>query len=129
MSGILLAQDRGGEMPVDTLPVGIDSSLFYPPTSLPENRLRSSRSLLNQNFDFHLEPVSEGKFQINITGDMRAVMDIKVYDIIGNLLYEDRVPVRGFLQKELDLSSYKSNFFIVEISNQDENKTKSIVAL
>ena len=116
-------------IPHDTVPPGLDSSLFHPPAAPLENRVRYSRNVLDQTFDFQLEPISHGKFQINITGGTRDIMSIKVYDVIGNLLYEDEVRIRGFLKKELDLSDYKSNFFIIEIGNDEVNKTKSIVAL
>ena len=113
----------------DTLPPGIDTSLFTPPVTPIENRMNYSHSILNQSFDFRLEPISDGKFEINITGNPRTDLEIRIYDVIGNLLYEDAVKIRGFLRKELDLSDYKSNFFIIEIGNEDVNKTKSIVAL
>ncbi|MEM8965680.1 MAG: hypothetical protein AAGE93_04620 [Bacteroidota bacterium] len=113
----------------DTLPLSIDSSLFSPPSVPIENRLKYSRNILNQSFDFKLQPISSGKFEINISGSPRTNLSVKVYDIIGNLLYEDDVRVRGFRRKEIDLSDYKSNFFIIEIGNEDVNKTKSIVAM
>ena len=113
----------------DTMPLPLDSSLFVPPSTPIENRIQYSHNILNQSFDFQLQPVSSGKFQIDIKGGIRTDLSIKVYDVIGNLLYEDDVRIRGFLRKELDLSDYKSNFFIIEIGNNEVNKTKSIVAI
>ncbi|WKN41930.1 hypothetical protein [Tunicatimonas pelagia] len=113
----------------DTLVPSIDTSLFSSPATPIENRLNYSRNILNQSFDFKLESISDGKFEINISGSPRTDLKIRVYDVIGNLLYEDAVRIRGFLRKELDLSDYKSNFFIIEIGNESVNKTKSIVAL
>lgn len=124
-----LAYGQSADHQHDSIPAGLDSSLFSPPTIPLENRVRYSRNILSQSFDFQLEPVSSGKFNVNITGGTRTTMSIKVYDVIGNLLYEDEMRIRGFLQKEVDLSEYKSNFFIIEISDDEENKTKSIVAL
>lgn len=123
------AQAQDAPIQPDTLSPTVDSALFYPPSIPLENRVRYSRNILTQSFDFQLETISPGKFQINITGGSRTDMSIKVYDVIGNLLYEDDVRIRGFLQKELDLSDYKSNFFIIRIGNDEVNKTKSIVAL
>lgn len=114
----------------DTVSPSLDSSQFISPASPIENRVRYTRNILQQSFDFQLQPVSPGKFEINIVGNQQRNLSIKVYDIIGNLLYEDEdVRIRGFLRKELDLSDYKSNFFIIEIGNQEVNKTKSIVAI
>jgi hypothetical protein len=114
---------------LDTLPVSLDSSLLVPPSSPVENRIQYTPNILNQSFDFQLQPVSPGKFQIDIKGGIRTDLSIRVYDVIGNLLYEDDVRIRGFLRKELDLSDFKSNFFIIEIGNNEVNKTKSIVAI
>lgn len=113
----------------DTLPSSPDTSLFVSPASPVENRIQYTRNVLNQSFDFQLQPVSPGKFQIDIKGGLRTDLSIRVYDVIGNLLYEDDVRIRGFLRKELDLSDFKSNFFIIEIGNNEVNKTKSIVAI
>ncbi|WP_424583648.1 hypothetical protein, partial [Tunicatimonas sp.] len=56
----------------DTLAPNIDTSLFTPPATPIENRLNYSRSILNQSFDFRLEPISDGKFEINISGSPRT---------------------------------------------------------
>lgn len=114
----------------DTIPPSSDSALYVPPTAPIENRVRYTQNILQQSFDFQLQPVSPGKFEINIAGNQQRNLSIKVYDVIGNLLYEEEdVRIRGYLRKELDLSDYKSNFFIIEIGNKEVNKTKSIVAI
>ena len=62
----------------DTLPLSIDSSLFSPPSVPIENRLKYSRNILNQSFDFKLQPISSGKFEINISGSPRTNLSVKV---------------------------------------------------
>lgn len=92
-----------------------------------ETNLKYSKNLLNQDFDFELNPLAQGKFSLNMLHDTKAMVSIKVYDIIGNLLYEENVKIRGSFEKEFDLSFLKTKFFIVEVGNKDFNKTKSIV--
>jgi hypothetical protein len=100
-----------------------------PGLKISETPIRYSRSLLNRNFDFELKPVARGKFKVNILNGAKTRVSIKVYDLIGNLLYEEKVRIRDSFVKELDLSELKTNFFIVEIGNNSFNKTKSIVAV
>ncbi|WPP52554.1 T9SS type A sorting domain-containing protein [Catalinimonas niigatensis] len=92
-----------------------------------ETNLKYSKNLLNQDFDFELNPLAQGKFSLNMLQDTKAMVSIKVYDIIGNLVYEENVKIRGSFKKEFDLSFLKTKFFIVEVGNKDFNKTKSIV--
>lgn len=93
-----------------------------------EQNLRYSKTILTKDFDFKLTPVSEGKFIINFPHDVKEVVSIKVYDIIGNILYEEKVKIRGNHSKQIDLSEKKTTFFIVEISSEEINRTKRIVA-
>lgn len=96
--------------------------------TLAEQRVRYAKEVLTRDFDFQLEPVAEGKFSINFSDNVKEEVSIKVYDIIGNLLYEEKVRVKGNAPQQIDLSKLKTNFFIVEIKNAVFNKTKSIVA-
>lgn len=119
-----MAQD----MAVFQLPLAVqDTSIQNGASIIDETNLKYSKNLLNENFDFELNPVAQGKFTINMLHDTKAMVSIKVYDIIGNLLYEENVKIRGSFQKEFDLSFLKNKFFIVEVGNKDFNKTKSIV--
>jgi len=110
------------------LPISLDTSIIRPGTKVDETGIRYSKGVLNQNFDFELKAIAKGKFSLNVLQDTKAMVSVKVYDVIGNLLYEENVKIRGSFAKEYDLSSLKTRFFIVEIGNQDFNKTKSIVA-
>lgn len=95
---------------------------------MAEQNLRYAKTILTKDFDFKLTPVSEGKFVINFPHDVKEVVSIKVYDIIGNILYEEEVKVRGNHSKQIDLSEKKTTFFIVEIKSKAINRTKRIVA-
>lgn len=96
--------------------------------TLFERDINYPNRILREELDFELTPVSQGKFRLNITTQNKGFFFIKVYDVIGNLLYEEKVRVRGSFQQELDMSDYSTDFFIIEIGNEEFNKTKSIVA-
>jgi len=124
-TGIGLAQDVAR---YKALPIFPDTSILKESPKIDETHLRYSKSVLNRDFDFELKAVSQGKFKLNILQDTKAMVSIKVYDVIGNLLYVENVKIRGSFAKEFDLSELKTRFFIVEIGNESFNKTKSIVA-
>ena len=94
-----------------------------------EKKLQYNKEVLRQEFDFRLSAVAEGKFSLDIATGSKGPVFIKVYDIIGNLLYQKNVRVRGTLQEEVDLSHLDVHFFVVEVGNEETNRTKSIVTL
>ena len=111
-----------------SLPIFPDTSITKQSPKVDETGIRYSRNVLNRDFDFELKAISQGKFKLNVLQDTKAMVSIRVYDVIGNLLHEENVKIRGSFAKEFDLSSLNTRFFIVEIGNQDFNRTKSIVA-
>jgi len=125
LSGATYAQDIAR---YKALPIFPDTSIVDNDPMVDETGLRYSRHVLNRDFDFELKAISQGKFKLNVLKDTKAMVSIRVYDVIGNLLHEENVKIRGSFAKEFDLSFLKTRFFIVEIGNQDFNKTKSIVA-
>ena len=96
--------------------------------TLSEQTIDYPHRVLREELDFDLTPVSAGKFKLNIRTRTKGFYSVKVYDVIGNLLHEEKVRVRGSFQRELDMSEYMTKFFIIEVGNQETNKTKSIVA-
>lgn len=106
----------------------INDSISLQKRKVPEPSVHYPREILNSDFDFQLQTVSEGKFAINFFNHNKEVVSIKVYDIIGNVLYEDNIRVKGNASQQIDLSRLKTSFFIVEIKNGQFNKVKSIVA-
>lgn len=100
-----------------------------PPTPvMNEQQISYPDEVLREELDFRLTPVSEGKFKLDIRTRTKGFFFVKVYDVIGNLLYEEQVRVRGRFQQELDMSKYDSKLFIIEVGNDELNRTKSIVA-
>ena len=104
------------KLPPATEQAPADTSVLTVP-EINETKLKYSRVPLNEDFDFVLEAVDRGKFTLNIPQDTQAPLVIKVYDIIGNLLYQETIRVRGSFEKEFDLSLYENQLFIVEVGD------------
>ncbi|MGB3849452.1 MAG: hypothetical protein WA958_05750 [Tunicatimonas sp.] len=99
------------------------------PPAVTEKQIAYPDQILRQELDLQLSPVSSGKFAVDISARSRGFIFIKVYDVIGNLLHEEKVRVRGTFQQVIDLSGHASKFFVVEVGNEEFNLTKSIVAI
>ncbi len=97
--------------------------------AVTEKQIDYPAEILRHELDLQLTPVSDGKFEVNIASRSKGLIFIKVYDVIGNLLHEEKVRVRGNFQQVLDLSDHASKFFIIEVGNDEFNMTKSIVAI
>jgi hypothetical protein len=86
----------------------------------------SYASIITSNFDFDLTPTSDGKFNLSFYNPYQKDISIKVYDIIGNLVMEEKINMQGRFKKEYDLSSYNTKLFIVEVGSSKYNLTKRI---
>lgn len=94
-----------------------------------ESKLKYSRSVLNTDFDFSLTSTAKGKFSLSFFNNTNDVVAIKIYDLIGNLIFTEQVSAQGNFVKEYDLSFYETDFFVVEVGSAKYNKTKSIAAI
>ena len=78
--------------------------------------------------DFNLKIVGTKKFKIVLNKKITANTKVKVYDILGNLIKEDKLLPEDGTEKSFDFSSVNSELFVVEVGNSKYNKTKSIYA-
>lgn len=82
-----------------------------------------------QEFDFQLSATAKGEFTISFDNKTQKKLDVKVYDIIGNLIMEEKTSAQGKFVRAYDLSYYKSHFFLVEVSNNKHQKLKRVIAV
>ncbi len=94
----------------------------------PEKPFSYSNTTLNQSVSFDLKPISKRKFSVSFLNKNQAQVAVKIYDVIGNLIIEEKVSGRGYFYKEYDLTFYNTDLFIIEVGNSKYNKTKSLVA-
>jgi len=81
-----------------------------------------------QEVDFNLKTTGNKKFKIVLDKRITANTKVRIYDILGNLIKEDRIVPEDGVEKNFDFSSINSNLFVVEVGNSKYNKTKSIYA-
>lgn len=102
-------------------------SLRKPIGIAPENSFKFGNS--SQSLSFNLKPIATRKFSVSFQNRNHSNVAVKIYDVIGNLIIEEKVIGSGYFYKEYDLSFYKTNLFIIEVGNSKYNKTKSLVAI
>jgi hypothetical protein len=90
---------------------------------------RPFRTEWQQQFDFTMAVTAKGQFDIFFENATQASLEVKVYDIIGNLVLSDQAYGQGKFVKSYDLSYYKSQFFLVEVGNEKHQKLKRIAAV
>ena len=85
-------------------------------------------NLYTPTVDFQLNLTGNKKFKVVLEPKTMAVTKIKVYDILGNLIVEDKIVPEDGKTKAYDFSHINSHLFVVEVGNSKYNRTKSIYA-
>ena len=78
--------------------------------------------------DFNLKLIGKKKFKIVLEKKATTPTKIKIYDILGNLIKEDKITPEDDVERDFDFSNVTSQLFVVEVGNSKYNKTKSIYA-
>ena len=78
--------------------------------------------------DFKLTSLGHKKFKVVLNEAPTEDTNVKIYDILGNLILEDKIKPEDNKEKIFDFSSVTSQLFVVEVGNGKYNKTKSVYA-
>ncbi len=78
------------------------------------------------SLDFQVKVVKPHKFLLSFQKKREEAFYIKIYDVIGNLLYHEVVSNRGKFRKEYDLSKYTTDLYIIEVSSGKTAKSKKL---
>lgn len=78
--------------------------------------------------DFKLTSLGNKKFKVVLNETVSEETNVKIYDILGNLILEDKIKPEDEKEKSFDFSSVASQLFVVEVGNSKYNKTKSVYA-
>ncbi|GIV38609.1 MAG: hypothetical protein KatS3mg033_0409 [Thermonema sp.] len=75
--------------------------------------------------DFEVQAIGNRRFIVRFYNDTDGVF-LRVYDVIGNLVYQERVTKKGNYVKEFDMSHARSDVYIVEVGNTKYSTTKRV---
>ncbi|MCC5937891.1 MAG: hypothetical protein JJU34_11475 [Lunatimonas sp.] len=93
-----------------------------------ETELSFPKDLSTPEVKFDLQLTGSRKFKIVLDEASKELTKVKIFDILGNLILEDKISPNDGLQKNYDFSGTNSQLFVVEVGNAKYNKTKSIYA-
>lgn len=85
--------------------------------------------LNRERVTFDLQPDGIRKFSIVLDQKSKVITKVKIFDTLGNLLFEDKIMPEDGNIKSYDLSHLQSQLFVVEVGNSKYNITKSIYAI
>lgn len=78
--------------------------------------------------NFNLQSLGNKKFKLVLEKPSKQLTDVKIYDILGNLILHDKLNPADGIQKSYDFTHLNSKLFVVEVGNAKYNKTKSVYA-
>ncbi|WP_339925052.1 hypothetical protein [uncultured Cyclobacterium sp.] len=93
-----------------------------------ETEISFPKELNTPAINFDLKSVGNKKFKLILDKPNAQLTNVKIFDILGNLILQDQLLPDGGLQKNYDFTHLNSKIFVVEVGNAKYNKTKSIYA-
>jgi hypothetical protein len=91
-----------------------------------ENKIGFKKGLLGNKLDYQLLPTNDRKFVLKITNSKLSNFNVKIYDVIGNLILADDLSEENNGEKEYDFSDRKTKIFVVKVGSGEENLTKKV---
>lgn len=93
------------------------------------------RSILFRNIgdpailDFDLRPTGRSQFELSFKNPYNRPVQIKIYNIIGNIMAVEEAPAGMSFLKTYNFSEDKMRLFVVEVGNQKHNLTKKVTTI
>lgn len=93
-----------------------------------ETEISFPKNLNTPAINFNLKSLGNKKFKLILDKPNKQLTEVKIFDILGNLILQDKLLPDEGLQKNYDFTHLNSKIFVVEVGNAKYNKTKSIYA-
>lgn len=91
-----------------------------------EGTINYKKDLLKQDFDYELMPIGDRSFKLKFVNQPSDYLDIKIYDIIGNLILTESVKQARDSELEYQFDEIKSKIFVIKVKSGKVNLTKKI---
>ena len=76
--------------------------------------------------DYELLPVDDHTFKVKFINHPSEYLDIKIYDLIGNLIMKESIKQSRDSELEYQFEEIRSKIFVIKVKSGDENLTKKI---
>lgn len=91
-----------------------------------ENKIGYKKGILGNKLDYQLLPLDGRKFILKITNAKYSNFNVKIYDVIGNLILSDDISYENNGIKEYDFSDRKTKIYVVKVGSGEEKLTKKV---
>jgi len=91
-----------------------------------ESTLNYNSKLVAKPLEYELSPVGENSFKVKFINQPSDYLDIKIYDVIGNLILKESVKTSKNSELEYQFDEIKSKIFVIKVKSGKENLTKKI---
>ncbi|MEO9966274.1 MAG: hypothetical protein ABJF11_10825 [Reichenbachiella sp.] len=92
----------------------------------PEGTINYSNSLNAKPLEYELSQVGENSFKVKFINQPSDYLDIKIYDVIGNLILKESVKQSKDSELEYQFDEIKSKIFVIKVKSGEQNLTKKI---
>ena len=121
---IFFALTFTGQDPIDSIS---DKSLSDKAQTITiENKINYNEGILTNKLDYQLLHGNKGKFILKFSNKPSQNLDVRIYDVVGNLIRTDKILQEEGNEKEYDFSDRETRIYVVKVSTQVENVVKKI---
>ncbi|MES2730957.1 MAG: T9SS type A sorting domain-containing protein [Bacteroidota bacterium] len=76
--------------------------------------------------DFQVQTISHRHLRISFNNRSGRSIFVKIYDVIGNLIQHEKIDRKGKFKKEYDLSDASSDFYVIEVGDEQYSTVKRL---
>lgn len=109
--------------PVEASQTHLTLTVFHQQTVAPQIPAFAAEK---DSLDFEVKVIKPRKFLLSFYKKQANVIFIKIYDVLGNLVHQEKVSKRGRFKKEYDLSAYRTELYVIEVSDSNSTKAKKV---
>lgn len=113
-------------LPVPTNASAAGNNILAPQAISSTNSLVDSVSDRSESVDFEVQTISKNRFRISFNNNSGRSVFVKIYDVIGNLIRHEKINRKGKFRKDYDLSNTRTDFYVIEVGNENNSITKRL---
>lgn len=91
-----------------------------------EKSIGYNKGILRKKLDYQLTSSDQGKFVLKLLTKSDQPLNVKIYDVIGNLILNDRINGNEQDQREYDFTERKTRIFVVKVEAGTNNVIKKV---
>ena len=80
----------------------------------------------HDSLDFEVQSISHRRFRISFNNRSGRSIFVKIYDVIGNLIKQEKINRKGEFKKDYDMSDTHTEFYVIEVGNTQSSVIKRL---